>query len=100
LPENANPGSDGAITWNASAASPPWATGSVNGSITLWNSTIDPGQPWVISSGIASGCGERWWMKWMSSPSISVTYWSKRLSSVSRVRQSYSFAQYAASSRT
>jgi hypothetical protein len=44
----------------------------------LWNSTIDPGQPWVMISGNAFGFDERWWMKWMSSPSISVTNWSNR----------------------
>ena len=49
-----------------------WATGSTSGSITLWNSTIEPGQPWVMSSGSAPGCGERTWTKWMSSPSIAV----------------------------
>ena len=33
--------------------------GSTSGSITLWNSTIEPGQPWVINSGSAPSCGER-----------------------------------------
>ena len=70
LPENPNPGSDGATTWNASAASPPNAVGSVSGSMTLWNSTIDPGQPWVMISGMASGCGERTWTKCRSRSSI------------------------------
>ena len=41
------------MTWNASAGSPPNATGSTSGSITLWNSTIEPGQPCVISNGSA-----------------------------------------------
>ena len=54
------------MTWKASAASPPNATGSTSGSITLWNSTIEPGQPCVISNGSAPSCGERWWTKWMS----------------------------------
>ena len=53
LPEKPKPGSDGAMTWKASPASPPWAVGLVKGSMTLWNSTIDPGQPCVIRSGIA-----------------------------------------------
>ena len=35
-------------------------------------STIEPGQPWQTTSGSASSCFERTWMKWMSSPSISV----------------------------
>jgi hypothetical protein len=59
LPENPNPGSVGQITWKASLAWPPCRVGSVSGSITLWNSTIDPGHPWVITSGLASGCGDR-----------------------------------------
>ena len=88
LPEKPKPGSDGQTTWNASAASPPCAVGSVSGSITLWNSTIEPGQPWVMISGMASGCGERTWMKWMSSPSIAVVNCAKRLSGASRLRQS------------
>ena len=88
LPEKPKPGRDGQITWKASAALPPWATGSVSGSITLWNSTIEPGQPWVMISGMASGCGERACTKWMSSPSIAVVNCGKRLSSASRLRQS------------
>jgi hypothetical protein len=36
-------------------------------------STIEPGQPWLTTSGSASGCFERTWMKWMSSPSMFVT---------------------------
>ena len=35
-------------------------------------STIEPGQPWQTTIGSASSCFERTWMKWMSSPSISV----------------------------
>ena len=31
LAEKPNPGSDGQITWNASAASPPWAVGLLSG---------------------------------------------------------------------
>ena len=33
-------------------AAPPWAVGLVSGSITLWNSTTEPGQPWVMISGM------------------------------------------------
>ena len=40
---NPYPGSDGQTTWKASAASPPCATGSVNGPITSRNSTVGPG---------------------------------------------------------
>lgn len=86
--ENPNPGSDGMTTSNESAASPPNATGSVSGSINLRNSTIEPGHPCVSSSGIAWGFLDLTWMKWMSSPSISVRNWGKRLSSDSKRRQS------------
>ena len=44
LSEKPYPGIDGATTWNASSASPPWATGSVNGPMILVNSAIEPGQ--------------------------------------------------------
>ncbi|MBB2773734.1 UNVERIFIED_ORG: hypothetical protein GGE11_004673 [Mycolicibacterium obuense] len=60
----------------------------MSGSITLSNSTTEPGHPWVMISGKASGRDERWWMKWMSSPSMSVVNWSNRLSAASRARQS------------
>ena len=32
----------------------------------------EPGQPCVMISGMASSCLERTWMKWISTPSISV----------------------------
>ena len=86
--ENPNPGSDGTTTWNESAASPPNETGSVSGPISLPNSTIEPGHPCVSISGIAPGLADLTWMKWMSSPSISVRNWGKRLSSDSKRRQS------------
>ena len=44
----------------------------MSGPITFGNSTIEPGQPCVITSGSASACGERTCTKWMPSPSISV----------------------------
>ena len=74
--------------WNASAAVPPWAVGSVSGPITFWNSTIEPGQPWVSTSGVASSCGERTCWKWMSSPSISTMWLGWALSPASHRRQS------------
>jgi hypothetical protein len=45
--------------------------GFVSGSMIFSCSTIEPGHPWVTISGSASLCGERTWMKWISSPSIS-----------------------------
>ena len=33
----------------------------------------EPGQPWVMISGSAFSCWDLTWMKWMSTPSISVT---------------------------
>ena len=58
-PENPKPGSDGATTWKASAASPPCAVGSVSGPKTSRNSMIEPGQPCMRSSGSASS-----WRRW------------------------------------
>ena len=43
--ENPKPGNEGATTWKASAASPPWETGSVSGPMMFMNSTTEPGQP-------------------------------------------------------
>jgi hypothetical protein len=43
--------------------------GLVSGSMIFSCSMIEPGQPWETISGSASGCGDRTWMKWMSSPS-------------------------------
>ena len=48
----------------------------------------EPGQPWVTMSGNALSCFERTWMKWMSSPSISVMNCGKALSLASTLRQS------------
>jgi hypothetical protein len=86
--EKPSPGSDGTTTSNESAASPPNETGSVSGPISFRNSTIEPGHPCVSISGIALGFSDLTWMKWMSSPSISVRNWGKRLSSDSKRRQS------------
>ena len=38
-----------------------WAVGSSSGSNTSRNSTIEPGQPWVMTSGAAPRCFERRW---------------------------------------
>src|SRR5262245_28207670 len=56
LSEKANPGKDGATTWKASSARPPWAFGFVKGSMTLRNSSTDPGQPCVMRIGSAFSC--------------------------------------------
>ena len=53
----------------------------------------EPGQPWVMISGSASSCGERTWMKWMSTPSISVDELRQRVQPRLDLRQSYSVAQ-------
>ena len=52
------------MTWKASSAAPPCASGSVSLGMTSRNSTTEPGQPWVMSRGKASGWGDRAWMKW------------------------------------
>ena len=95
--ENPNPGRDGTTTSKESSTSPPNATGSVSGPISLRNSTIGHGHPCVKIRGIASGFLDLTWMKWISSPSIVVRNWGKRLSSDSNRRQSYSRSQYVTS---
>ncbi len=88
FPEKPWPGSDGMTRWNASAASAPWAVGSVSGSMILSCSIVEPGQPWVTISGSASSCLERAWMKWMSTPSISVMKCGSAAKRASNARQS------------
>ena len=51
-------------------------------------SMIEPGQPCVTIIGNASSCFERTWMKWMSTPSISVMNCGSALSRASTLRQS------------
>jgi hypothetical protein len=51
-------------------------------------STTEPGQPWVTMSGSAFWCFERTWMKWTSSPSISVMKCGKAFNRASTLRQS------------
>ena len=85
------------ITSKASAALPPWAVGSVNGPMTFSCSMIEPGQPWVMITGSALACRERTWMKWMSTPSISVTKFGSAFSRASQGRQSYWEPQWRAS---
>jgi len=53
----------------------------------------EPGHPWVMISGIASGCGDFTCRKWMSTPSISVMNWGSAFSLAMHPRRSYSFAQ-------
>src|SRR3954468_14269225 len=63
------------------------------------NSSTEPGQPWVSTSGNASSCGDRTCRKWMPTPSISVRNWGSLFNLRSVARQSYSVAQYSHSSR-
>ena len=88
LSEKPKPGMEGITTWNASAASPPCATGSVSGPISCRNSRTEPGQPWQSSSGTAPGSGERTCRKWIPNPSISVREEPSALRSRSQRRQS------------
>ena len=81
-------GIEGITTSNASAASPPCAGGSTSGSTSFSCSMIEPGHPWVITSGRAPACGERTWTKWMSRPSISATNCGSAFSLASQARQS------------
>ncbi len=88
LAENPWPGSEGITRWNASVALAPCAVGFVSGSMIFSCSMIEPGHPCVTISGSASSCWERTWMKWMSSPSISVMNCGRALSFASHGRQS------------
>src|SRR5262249_24162865 len=83
------PGIEGITTWKASAALAPCAVGSVSGSMIFSCSMTEPGHPWLMMSGKASSCFERTWMKWMSSPSISVMNCGSAFSLASHLRQSY-----------
>ena len=57
------------------------------------SSMTDPGQPCVMISGNACSCRDLTWMKWMSSPSISVLNCGRAFSRASHWRQSYSVVQ-------
>jgi hypothetical protein len=52
------------------------------------SSMIEPGQPWVMISGSAFSCCDLTWMKWISTPSISVVNCGSALSCASVLRQS------------
>ena len=86
--ENPYPGIDGSTTWNASSARPPCAAGSVSGPTVSSSSITEPGQPWVMISGTASSYDDFTWMKWMSSPSISVLNCGSAFSLASHLCQS------------
>ena len=88
LPENPWPGNDGITRWKASDALAPCSVGSVSGSMIFSCSIVEPGHPWVTMSGNASSCSERTWMKWMSTPSISVTKCGRAAKRRSNARQS------------
>ena len=61
--------------------------------MTASSSMTEPGHPCVMMTGSAFSCCERTWMKWMSSPSISVMKCGRAASLASHRRQSYSVAQ-------
>ena len=72
---------------------PPCAVGSVSGPTVSSSSMTEPGQPCVMISGNAFSCRDLTWMKWISTPSISVVNCGSAFSVASHVRQSYSFVQ-------
>ena len=88
FPENPWPGSDGITRWKASDAFAPCAVGSVSGPMIFSCSIVEPGHPWVTMSGNASSWAERTWMKWMSTPSISVMKCGRAANRRSNARQS------------
>jgi hypothetical protein len=53
----------------------------------------EPGQPCVMISGNAFSCRDLTWMKWISTPSISVVKCGSAFSRASHLRQSYSVDQ-------
>ena len=69
--ENPKPGSDGTITSNASAGSPPEAAGSASASMTLDQCQNVHGQPWLRMSGTGSGPAPGLRMKWTGTPPTS-----------------------------
>jgi Bacterial low temperature requirement A protein (LtrA) len=78
--------------WTAYA----WLTNTVDpeeGLVGASSSITEPGRPWVMISGNASSCSDRTWIKWISTPSISVVNCGSALSMASALRQSYSVAQ-------
>ena len=72
---------------------PPCAVGSVSGPTASSSSITEPGQPWVMISGRASSCWDLTWMKWMSTPSISVTNCGSAFRRASIRPKSYSSSQ-------
>ena len=56
--------------------------------MTFISSKIEPGQPCVMSSGMAPGCRDLIWANWMSRPSIRVTNCGRAFSFASALRQS------------
>jgi hypothetical protein len=83
--EKPYPGIDGSTRWNASPAVPPCAAGSVSGPTIPSSSITEPGQPCVMINGSAFSCRDLTWMKWTSTPSISVV----------NIGSAFSFASHA-----
>ena len=57
-------------------------------SVPGYGFSAEPGQPCVMISGSAPSCDDFTWMKWMSTPSISVLNIGSAFSSASHLRQS------------
>lgn len=81
-PDSVKPGMVGKIRWKSVS----------NGAMAV-NSTIEPGQPCVNTSGIASGDAERRWAKCTTAPSTTVLYCGQLFKRASAARQSYPFRQ-------
>jgi hypothetical protein len=60
----------------------------VSGPTASSSSNTDPGQPWVMINGSAFSCRDLMWMKWISTPSISVVNCGSAFSFASALRQS------------
>ena len=99
--EKPKPGTDGTITSNASAGSPPCAPGSARSGISASISTKELGQPWVMSSGIGAGPGPAAAQVDQVEPMPST--WARKCGTAfiarSAARQSKPLPQYSTSSR-
>ena len=93
-PEKPYPGKEGSTRWKASSALPPCAVGSVSGPTeSIISSERSRASRGSMITGSAFSFDDLTWMKWTSTPSISVMNCGKALSFASALRQSYSVVQ-------
>ena len=81
------------MTSKASSMLPPKRSGCASGSMMFMNSTTEPGQPCVMSSGMGAGPLPFSWMKCISTPCTGALKCAKRFIAASCWRQSYCSTQ-------